>query len=289
MKLTNKYDLPDVFCEAVEAFDSDYDAGESDYTATGLIQPVRIASLLAKHKHQITEDVSERVWALAGHMGHILWQRLAERHPLRYIAEKRFFAEVNDFKVSARVDCYDKEEQTVWDYKESSVWKFIIGDTREWEQQLNINAFCLTENGIYPEYLNILVKLKDWKLKEAENGRDDYPKTAIHVVHIPMWSPEEQRKFIEQRISDHETGYVDPPVCTMEERWEKETKYALMQKGKKRAVKLFPTFNEAFEASQKWDRNTYFVETRGGEATRCLYYCPVNKFCSFYKQLKGIK
>jgi hypothetical protein len=152
MKITNNHQLPDIFCEAVSLFDSDYDRGDSDYTATELIKPVRINVLTKRHWSELSEDVSDRVWALGGHVKHMIFRRLAEKNPERYIAERRMYATVDD-KVSGQLDLYDRQTSVLWDYKESSVWKFVIGDTADWEAQANINRYCVsTRDSDQPKY-----------------------------------------------------------------------------------------------------------------------------------------
>ena len=71
------------------------------------------------------------------------------------------------------------------------------------------------------------------------------------------------------------------PICTEKERWRKDTAYAVIKKGGKRAIKLF---DNEIDASIYANKNNAEVEVRYGEDTRCLGYCPVNQFCSYYKE-----
>jgi hypothetical protein len=63
--------------------------------------------------------------------------------------------------------------------------------------------------------------------------------------------------------------------CSDEDIWAKPSKWAVMQRGRKTAVKLYDT--EA-DASASLASNQY-VEYRPGIATRCESYCPVAQFC----------
>jgi hypothetical protein len=70
--------------------------------------------------------------------------------------------------------------------------------------------------------------------------------------------------------------------CTPEERWERPTRYALMKKGRKRAIKLYDTEEDANGAVKEKD---HYVEYRKGESVRCENYCPVKEFCNQYKEM----
>ncbi len=284
MNLTNTHNLPDIFTEAVSLFESDYSRGDSDHTATELIRPVRISVLMKRHWEELTEDVSDRVWAFSGQTKHLIFQRLAEKNPQRYIAERRMYATVDGSKVSGRLDLYDRKTAILWDYKESSVWKFVLGDTREWEEQSNINRYCMEssdDEGNVVKALRNLVILKDWKAREAENKKD-YPQCAVHIVDLPMWSDKECENFIGKRIEAIRAGQDNPPLCTPDERWERGEKWAVMKKGRKSAVKLHDNIDAAHLHAQLNEPNHY-VEHRPAEPTRCLRYCPVAKFCNAFQ------
>lgn len=75
MRLTNRYGLPEALVRAVES--DPYYSGGADFTATGLTTPPQVAALRRIHWRQITEDVSERVWALLGSAVHEILDRAA--------------------------------------------------------------------------------------------------------------------------------------------------------------------------------------------------------------------
>lgn len=287
MKITNQYQLPDIFCEAVSLFDSDYDRGDSDYTATELIKPVRINVLTKRHWSELSEDVSDRVWALGGQVKHLIFRRLAEKYPERYIAERRMYSMIDGWKVSGQLDLYDRKTATLWDYKESSVWKFVVGDTADWEAQANINRYCLmrSEWNVVHALQNLVI-LKDWKAREAEK-KPDYPQCAVHIVTLPIWSDKETEEFIGKRIEAIRDGQDNPPLCTPDERWERGEKWAVMKRGRKSAVKLWDTQGEAEVAAVGFGAGHY-VEHRPAEPTRCLRYCPVATFCDFGRKALGM-
>jgi len=99
-----------------------------------------------------------------------------------------------------------------------------------------------------------------------------------------MWSDKEAVEFMRKRIEAHEAGKDDPPVCSMQERWNPGTQWAMMKKGSKRAIKLFETESQANAAATFKNGMVtpkYYVEERPGEDKRCKFYCDVWKFCSY--------
>lgn len=287
MKLTNRHNLPEPF---VVAFGSDdYERGSADYTTTELVRPVRISALSRLHRDELEEDVSERVWAFQGQTKHIVLERIARTNPERYLVEQRFEAVLpGGRKISGKIDLFDQETQILYDWKEQSVWKFIVGDTIDWEQQANINLFLMRMNDIVVKQLLNVTWLRDWKKRLARTTkRDDYPKCAIHVIPLPMWSVAEAQDFILKRITAYESSPIDdPPLCTPQERWQRPQEYALMKKGVKRAYRLYATEDQA-QAAMDWlikgakPGEKFYIEERPKEPVRCLDFCPVQQFCDF--------
>ena len=70
MKLTNHFNLPDTFFQAV--LNDKYSRGDAQYSATDLIRPPRITILSRRYWDEIEEDVSERIWALLGKAVHAI-------------------------------------------------------------------------------------------------------------------------------------------------------------------------------------------------------------------------
>ena len=69
--------------------------------------------------------------------------------------------------------------------------------------------------------------------------------------------------------------------CSDEERWMTETVYATKKEGRKSAIRLFKTIEEATELAEK---EKGYVETRQGEPKRCTGdFCGVSKWCKQYQ------
>ena len=296
MKLTNKFSLPEPFVAAVSQ--DEYERGDAEFTATELIRPSRILVYARRHDADIEEDVSDRVWRFQGQTKHVVLERIARSkltdstYPQgRYLVEQRFdtIMPVTGAKISGQIDLFDLKDGTLYDWKETSVWKFMLGDTKEWEQQANINLFLMRMNGFKVNRLVNVAILKDWKARKARFGREkDYPKCAVHVLPLPMWAIGGAQSFINERVEKHRKEAASPPVCTKEERWQRDAAYALMRTDRKRALKLFmnkdqaeAAMMEAMRFAPPGEAKKFFIETRHAEPVRCLDFCPVQTFCDF--------
>ena len=288
MKITNKFNLPQPFVDLVSG--DTYSKGESDITTTGLAHPPKIAELTRRHSGEITMDASEKVWTMMGTANHYVLEQIALRNPERYVTEKRFYVDIDGVKLGGQIDLFDRETETLWDYKVSSVYKAMSDDKLEWTKQANVNKLLCEHNGFHPKKLAILLVMKDWKRKEAE-FKADYPKCAIQEIPLPIWREEETLAYIKSRINLHNAAKLIEmedaiPVCTEEERWAKPTTWAVLkEKGAKRAVNggVYELESEAIAHAK---RISGAIEKRDGSNPRCENYCQVRQWCNFGRSLK---
>lgn len=141
--------------------------------------------------------------------------------------------------------------------------------------------------------LKICALVRDWSRREAM-AKPNYPQAPIQVIDIPMWSFEKAEEFIRARINLHRDAKVNSdwneelPLCTEDERWMRDTKYAVKKEGRKTAVRVFDTEEEAEDLLKEMvAKDKGFIEIRKGEDVRCTgNFCGVNQWCSQY-QLKG--
>jgi len=287
MLITNRFSLPQPFVDLVSG--DTYSKGESDITTTGLAQPPKIAELWRRHADEITMDCSEKVWTMMGTANHWVLEQIALRNPERYVAEKRFYLDIDGMKLGGQIDLFDRDTETLWDYKVSSVYKAMSDDHQDWTKQANVNKLLCEHNGIYPKKLAILLVCKDWKRRDSEI-KADYPKCAIQEIQLPIWNPEETFAYIRSRIALHNAAKLVEnedaiPVCTEEERWAKPTTWAVLkEKGAKRAVNG-GIFESQSEAELFVKKHGGYIERRQGEETRCLHFCQVRKWCNFGRNL----
>lgn len=289
MTLTNRFNLPEPIVQALGL--DEYERGDADFTTTELIRPVRINAYIKAHWEEMVEDVSDRVWAFAGQTKHIVLERIGKSNPERYLVEERFSAVTpGGAKISGKIDLFDFSDGTLYDWKETSVWKFILGDMTEWEAQANVNLFLMRMAQMDVKALKNVALLKDWKARLARTTRrKDYPQCAIHVCDLPMWSIGQQQDYILGRIKAQQDGKDDPPLCTKKERWQRDHTFAVMRKGRKAALSGSLSAErdraEAFmaEAVRKapWEKDKFYIEERPAEPVRCLDFCPVQQWCEF--------
>jgi hypothetical protein len=136
-------------------------------------------------------------------------------------------------------------------------------------------------------YINAI--LKDWSKMELLRFGGDYPPIPFKRMEVPLWSFEEQEKYIKERIALYKSTLnlsdENLPICTPEERWAKNDEFAVHKGTNQRATKLCDSMEEAIEYTEsiKDNGNKYNIKKREGRNVRCEEYCSVNKFCSFYK------
>jgi hypothetical protein len=102
-----------------------------------------------------------------------------------------------------------------------------------------------------------------------------------------MWDSVKTETYIRERLDMHREAKMaadfGEPLqnCSDEERWMSETTYAVKRDGRKTAIRVFKTLDEANELATK---EKGYVETRLGEARRCAGdYCGVARWCEQYK------
>ena len=292
MKYTNKHNIPQEIINAVH--NDNYSRGKATISATGLLQPPRIRLLAQEHYDKLTIDVSDEIWKLLGQSVHTILER-ANENSEDTITEQRMFATVKDWTVSGQTDSIDVKSKILKDYKVTSVWSIVSAlqeGKAEWEQQLNIYAYLYTKNtGKTIDQLNIIAIARDWNKNQYLRSGGDYPPSPITVLNIDLWSDEEQEAFIKQRVSIHQEAEVDYlindklPLCTDEERGRRKDTYRVEKKGRKTAVRVLDTQEEANEyvEGHKDSKLLKVVETKG-ECVRCANYCDVAEFCNQYKE-----
>ncbi len=167
---------------------------------------------------------------------------------------------------------------------------FLLGDKAEWNAQMNVNAALLHNAGFKTTSAQIIAILKDWSRSRSRMDRD-YPPIPIMVKPIKLWGIEEQMRYIGERVDIHKAAESLPdnelPLCTAEERWQRNDSWAIKADGNKKATKVCHT-----EADSKVElsaiaaanpKKKYSIEFRKGESIRCGY-CSARQFCDFGRQ-----
>ncbi len=287
IKLTNRLNLPEPYLRAVE--NDPYSAGDSDYTATSLLQPARLRRLVQLYPEKCIEDASEKADILIGKAVHRVLEdearNLAAERPGRYVVENRYYQKflVNkiEYKISAQIDLYDRQEKLLDDYKTASAASMKYGPKQDHELQLNLQRLLITLAGeVPPERLRITAVVKDWRGDEADRD-PNYPQSPALTVEHQIIPDIEIITWVEERIRTHEAAKVQLPLCTDEETWARtdDDEYAVVKPGASRATKLFKNRNEA----EQFATSGMVVEERLGKANRCRRYCPARNACEQWK------
>lgn len=285
MKLTNELNLPHPF---VDAATSDYQYTDKRYSVTSVLKGTREAILQRRHSEEIEIDVSELVWAIFGSAVHKILEQSEETAD--QLKENWLSVEVqNGYELSGIFDLYDDVTGTVTDYKTATVWKFIYKEFDDWRTQCLAYVWLLRKIGFNARRGEIVGMLKDHSKTKAKTDHT-YPQ---HPVQRIGWNFTDKdlegfeswlkAKFAEieaaEKLSDD-----DLPLCSDVERWHKADKYAVMKEGRKTAVKLYDSEEEA-NARVEAEGKGFYVEHRKGEDSKCLNYCSACEFCSHYKEL----
>lgn len=278
MIITNHTGLPQPLVEAI--IKDPYDKGHSDLTVTQLISPPRKVALEKRHDNEMVVDASDRLWALMGQIGHGILERAANSG----IVEKRWFGAMDGWVISGQSDLI-LATSTLCDYKFTSVWTVKDGLKPEWEQQMNLLMWLAESHAQNIKEAQIICIFRDWSVLEARRDRN-YPQRQVKVLPVPLWGYEKAEAFARERVRIHAQAQAgELPECTAEERWEKAPVWAVMKKGRKRAVRLYD--NERDAVKHATAEKQCSVEHRPGDSIRCQSYCAAAPYCEQWKRMGG--
>ncbi|MBW2036400.1 MAG: PD-(D/E)XK nuclease family protein [Deltaproteobacteria bacterium] len=287
MKYTNKYGIPQ---EVVDAILNDRYSHEGDISVTSLLLPPRIRVLRKRHWAEIEEDVSDRLYALYGQVIHGVLERSDDFEAFH---EERLYIEVNGWKLTGQTDLYKRKstgEHILRDYKFTSVFT-ANKEKPEWKLQANIYAWMWRQHGFNVDKAQIVLLFRDWRKREFERSNGSYPPPVL-LVDVPLLPDEEVQKIVENLVELHQIAEGLPdellPICSPEERWERGGGFAVMKEKRKTALRVFDTEEEAKalidELISSGKKGKFYIEKRQAEPVRCLYFCNVNKFCSYFRE-----
>jgi len=281
MIYTNIHNLPESVYKLL-AKDRYNGSSSTDYSVTTLLQPPRITQLSRRYASILTEDIMSNLWSLFGQVAHSLLEEHGAENALN---EERIHVTMLERVVSGQVDSYS--DGIITDYKVTSAWTLVYGSRiKEWEEQLNLYSFLFQSEGYSVRQLRICAILRDWDKNKAKQNKD-YPQTPIVIIPLTLWNKDKTEEYLIDRLSLHkdaeELTDEDLPLCSKEDMWEQQTKYAVMSSKRKTAVKLFDDKEEAEAFIFLAKDASQYLQTRCGKRTRCQDYCSVNKFCNSYQ------
>ncbi len=269
MTITNRLNLPEPILRAVER--DDYDRGKSDFTVTELLNPPRQRALIRQNADMITEDVSDRLYALFGQIGHTI----LERAGMENLVERRFYAKVSGKMVGGKSDLILKPNQKakLIDYKFCSHYTTKDGIKPEWTAQINMLRFLAMENAnIDIDEAEIVAIYWPESVKRGD------VKEPAQVFPVAIWTDSMTKDYIEERIALHIAAETKLPLCSDEERWATKPQWALMKLGRKSALKLHDSVADA-QAHYANAGAGHYIEERPQTFKRCEKYCAAAPFC----------
>jgi len=273
MKITNRQNLPEIFLNAVKPRLS------TSWSPSAIARSPRQYWLNQRHFEKLSEDVSSRIWAILGSSVHAI----IANHETTGQKETRLTTQIGDYEFTGIPDLI--ENNIIYDYKITSVWTIVYKSFEDWENQLNCYSYLASKNGIKINSISVIAILRDWQKSKAKYD-PNYPQSQVIKIDLPLWELGQQENHIRSSIEliakEENTPDNDLPLCTDKERWKDPDKYAVMQKGKKRAVKIHMVETEANDHAGKDIK--YYVEYRPSTARKCEDYCPVKDFCKQYKE-----
>ena len=282
MVITNEMKLPQVL---VDMCDVKPHNAEGEISATTLENGVREILLTKRHWGEMTEDVSDRIWALFGTAVHALLEREAPDT----FTEERFEKQIGKYKVTGKLDCYDMQQKIIFDYKTATTWKYKFGDFEDWKFQGLVYAWLLKQAGLEVNECRFVAMFKDFSKTKCKTEQN-YPNKPVFVYRFDV--TESELKDIERKIikkinvlslSENLTD-EELPLCTEKERWTKPAKWAVMKEGRKSAVKLCDTKSDAELYLKTMADSKLYLEERKGTDGKCNGYCTCCEFCSYWKE-----
>ena len=298
MKVTNIYDLPQALVDAISTEKHNKDG---EYSATTLLKGTCETLLTKRHWDEILVDASESIWQIFGTAVHSIFEAQKDNT----FKEEFFSVDVSKSKVTGRVDSYDLENEIIVDWKTASVWKVIKQDFTDWKRQGLIYSWLIKKCGMNVKKCRFIALLKDQTMGEAkkrlrsnpnislsiftpERPIDcEYPPFPIAIYEFDVTADDlaDIENFIEAKVKELEFYDLTPDEnlnpCTPEERWTTPEKWAHMKEGRKSAIKLYDSEEEANKVELKKDE---YIEHRPGENKKCDNYCNCREWCPLFKK-----
>ena len=255
MIITNKQGLPAPLV-ALLARDF-YTKGASQYSVTELMSPPKIRRMREQYDEEIEIDATELI---ASQLGTFMHSKLEGKVVEGYLNEERIFHSIDGITISGQIDI---QEQTadgivIVDYKFVKAWSIqqhLAGKKDEWHTQLNIYKWLVeTVKRVPVKGLQICAIVKDYSPHDTSEG---YPEAEAIMIDIPMWDSVKTETYVRERLNMHRNAKVhhefgeDLQPCTDEERWMSETTYAVKREGRKTAIRVLKTMDEATELADK--------------------------------------
>lgn len=277
MKITNKKNLPQAFFKLCSK--NQFEPTEKHYSATTLLKGIKEILLERRHFNEIESDCSDMAWLVFGTAVH----QILEEEDETGNAEMYLSEQINDYAITGKCDLFNAETKTLTDWKTASTWKVKFNDFEDWKKQGLIYAWLLSKKNIEINKLEFHALLKDWSPRDKFDNIEsplytyNYDIKFEDLIDIENFILDKLNEIIEcEKLSDD-----DIPCCNLSERWNTGDKFAVMKKGRKTALRVLTTEQEAEDYMK--EKGGDFIEKRLGEDKKCDNYCSCKEFCNYYK------
>lgn len=278
MRVTNIYNLPQALVDAITTEKHNKDG---EYSATTLLKGACETILTKRHWNDILVDASESIWQIFGTATHSIFEAQKDNT----FKEEFFSVNVSKSKVTGRVDSYDLENEILVDWKTASVRKVLKQDFADWKRQGLIYSWLMKQSNLNVKKCRFVALLKDHS--KAEAVKADYPVNPIYIYEFDVTDEDlkEIETFIFEKVKELEAAdkiedlKLEP--CSQEQRWTTPEKWAHMKKGRKSAIKLYDSEEEANKVELKKDE---YIEYRPGVNKKCEHYCYCKEWCPLYRK-----
>lgn len=289
MKITNKMGLPQQFVDAVSV---EHAYTPKRYSVTQILKSPREAVLERRHDDEIEADASDMIWSIWGQAVHKVFEQ-SEETPDE-LKEEFVTMDMGDgYVLSGRFDLYNDSTGTVTDWKTCSAWKIVYKDFHDWEMQTMLYCLILRSMGFDAKRGEVVAVIRDWSRTKAMRERD-YPQSPVFKIGWDFDSADLRL------AADYAADAFDAiraceqmddealPLCSREDRWHKPGKWAVMKKGRQKAVRLFDSFTDAQARCNAENEaakgEPYYLEERPGTDGKCAGgYCRACAFCDYWK------
>jgi hypothetical protein len=278
MTITNRLNLPQALVDAVSTR-----APSGAYSGSMMTKTPRQVWLARRHYSEMSEDVADRIWSLFGTAVHAIIEASAGTKSL---AEEYLRVTLpNGETVSGVPDLY--EDGKISDWKTVSVWSVAFYDDQkrmEYEAQLNTYAYLYRAYGFPVRELEIVWIMRDWQANKARYNAD-YPDCQVRRLSIRLWGADEMEAYLIERTGLF-GGYANTPddelpECSAADRWAKAGTWAVMKKGRKAALRVLSTEEEAAQWMEA-NGGDEVVHRPGEQWTRCEY-CAGRPWCNQWR------
>jgi len=252
MKFTNRTGIKSRSLRKALESNAGYDLNKKPdnlYSLTQVIGPPKASILFDRHKDELKIDYVDRLWLMTGSAKHY-YLELATKEDDSFLTEYRWYYDIKknllihfeehssskeildliekmkpNVIVSGKLDCFDKEDGIIEDYKETKKGSIIFspGGKDDWKKQINIHAYALRKMGYTVNGGRIVAILRNWEVRDLNSRNKALLQSPIAEPDIALWTDSQCEEYIQERINLFESVKHLPddeiPICSKEERW----------------------------------------------------------------------